>query len=73
MEENKRNVIDEAVNNLTKINCRLTFLKEISNIEGEGKFGVNEIKNYGYGKSLMIEDLQKEIDRISEQLMETIR
>lgn len=73
MDEKQKNLIDEAINDLIKINCRLTFLKEISNIEGEGKFGVNEIKNYGYGKSLMIEDLQKEIDRITNNIQELLK
>lgn len=73
MDEEQKNVIDEAVNDLIKINCRLTFLKEVSNIEGEGKFGVCDIDNYGYGKSLMIEDLQKEIDRITNNIQELLK
>ncbi len=73
MDEKQKNVIDEAINDLIKINCRLTFLKEISNIEGEGKFDVNELDNYGYGKSLMIEDLQKEINRITDNIQELLK
>jgi len=66
----QKNLIDEAVNDLSKVNYRLTFLKEISNLEDNSEFNVNEIENYGYGKSLIVEDLQSEINRIINNIQE---
>ena len=70
MNDKQKNLIDEAVNDLSRVDCRLTFLREISNLEDNSEFNVNEIENYSYGKSLIVEDLQSEIDRIINNIQE---
>jgi hypothetical protein len=73
MGKKQKNIIDDSVNNLHRLNCRLEFLKEVSNMEDQSDFSSQQIENYSYGKILMIEDMQSEINNVAEQLMETIR
>ena len=68
MKNKQEPTMDDALNDLDRVNIRLTFLREVPNLEYDSDFNVNDMENYGYGKSLIIEDIQNELNRIIENI-----
>lgn len=65
--------IDDAINDLMRINYRLVFLREITNLEDRSQENPGEYENYSYGKALVIEDIQNEITRIVKNLEKGVK